>query len=439
MIQKTLISLFFFFSIVVAYAQVQLSKTDLQLGEIERLNEDILDINISNLTTDKVFLLRIDAPKHLSIRYTSKQITPHSAQLLRIKLNPRKKGKLKEKIWLHFSNSSSPIPLTVTADIKEIPKDNRTACPDFNKDPQTYTSSAQFHQQTAGSKHFFYVELYDTANETVLASAKVEEEEEKEVEELEAPRERRASREKRPRKSPEERRNSPSVLDLLFGDDAVEVSDTTEVEQEELIVEENDTVAIAEETDEKLLDEQYRANNVIFLIDASTSMNEEEKMDLLKQAMIQLLSPLRQIDYLSIVTYSGDAHVLLPPTSGIEKEAIQQQIEAIEAEGSTQAVKGIKKALQLGRSNFIEGGNNQIILATDGAFDIGERNQSLRQKISKAAKDGLSISVLGIKNARWTNKSLKEITDLGKGHLIKINGSKDAGKVLEEIKRQSKI
>lgn len=437
MIQKALLSLFFCFSVFVLTAQVQLSVTELSLGEIERLNEDVLDINISNLTAEKVFLLRIDAPQHISIRYTSKQIEPHSAQLLRIKLNPRRKGKLKEKIWLHFSNSSSPISLTINADIKEIPKNNRTACPDFNKDPQTYTSSAQFYQQTVGSRHFFYIELYNSASEIVQAQTAVEIEEQ--TEEVEVPRERGPAKEKKSRKSPEERRNSPSVLDLLFGDDSSEEKDTIALKQEETVEKVSEPIAAEEDKDETLLDEQYKANNVIFLIDASTSMNEEEKMDLLKQAMIQLLSPLRQIDYLSIVTYSGDAQVLLPPTSGIEKEAIQQQIEAIEAEGSTQAVKGIKKALQVGRSNFIEGGNNQIILATDGAFDIGERNQSLRQKISKAAKDGLSISVLGIKNARWTNKSLKEITDLGKGHLIKINGPKDAGKVLEEIKKQSKI
>jgi len=166
-------------------------------------------------------------------------------------------------------------------------------------------------------------------------------------------------------------------------------------------------------------------------------MREEEKMDLLKKAMIELLEPLRAKDYLSIVTYSGDATVVMKPTSAIKKEEIKTTINTISADGSTQAVKGIKKAIQVGKSNFIEGGNNQIILATDGAFDIGERNMSLRRKIKSTADNGLSITVLGIKNDKWTNKSLKEIVELGQGNLIKINNNRDASKVLIEIKKKS--
>jgi Ca-activated chloride channel family protein len=166
-------------------------------------------------------------------------------------------------------------------------------------------------------------------------------------------------------------------------------------------------------------------------------MRKEDKMELLKATMIELLNPLRKSDYLSIITYAGDARTLLKPTSGIEKEYIKTIIRKIEAEGSTQAVKGIKLALETGRSHFIEGGNNQIILATDGAFDIGGGNKSLRRKIKKSSETGLFLSVLGIKNEKWTNKSLKEIAQLGQGKLIRCNSLKDSQKVLEAVKESA--
>lgn len=181
----------------------------------------------------------------------------------------------------------------------------------------------------------------------------------------------------------------------------------------------------------------YKPNNIVFLIDASTSMREEDKIELLKKSMIELLNPLRSIDFLSIVTYSGESTLILKPTSGINKEAIKEIINGIKADGSTQAVKGIKKAIQVAKSNFLLDGNNQIILASDGAFDIGERNESLRRKIKNEAIQGITISVLGIKNEKWTNKSLKEICELGQGSLIKINKESDTKKVLEEIKKSA--
>jgi len=119
------------------------------------------------------------------------------------------------------------------------------------------------------------------------------------------------------------------------------------------------------------------------------------------------------------------------------KDEIAKKIENLKADGSTNAVKGIKKAIQVGNNNFLEDGNNQIFLASDGAFNIGERNMSLRKKIKKTAEAGLTITVLGIKNDNWTNKSLKEIAALGEGDLIKIKSMKDASKVLKSMKRRS--
>lgn len=197
-------------------------------------------------------------------------------------------------------------------------------------------------------------------------------------------------------------------------------------------------VATTDEDMLPLLGSEYQANNIIFLIDASSSMEKEGKFDLLKSSLIELLKPLRDIDYLSIITYAGDARVLLPPTSSVEKDSIVKSINGLHAMGSTNAIDGIDLAILTGEENFIAEGNNQIYLVTDGAFSLGKRNETSRQKLRDAAEKGLTTSVLAIKSERWTYKSLKEITLLGKGDIIKIKKEKDKKKVLRSIKSSSK-
>jgi len=265
-----------------------------------------------------------------------------------------------------------------------------------------------------------------------------------------AARKERPIKNKKSRTSPENRRDAPSLGSILFG----KVKDTTKASVEDkakktvqeekpqlvkkaVVLEQKETVAEEQTIPPNLLDQSYKPNNIVFLIDASTSMREEQKMEILKKAMVELLGPLREIDYITIVTYSGEAKVVLATSKGNLKTEIKQQIEELEADGSTNAVKGIKKAILVGKNNFLANGNNQIFLASDGAFNIGENNMSLRRKIKKTAEDGLTITVLGIKNESWTNKSLKEIATLGNGDLIKIKSMRDAGKVLQSMKRKA--
>ncbi len=421
-------------------AQINFSQTEFDLGEITQLDQDIVDLNLSNLSDENLFLLRMTAPSHVSIKYTSKKLEAGEAQLLRIKLNPKETGRFKQRIKIYLSTNESPITLTFKGEVKAIVKNNKTACPDFSGNQKPQVNLQLFQQQYSGEKKQFFVSLSDEEQEEQIQ----EEQEELIVQTggIPEPETVNRRRPKKVKKTAEERRNSPSVLEILFGkEDSLKTAN--EVEQEVKIEPEVPEPIVQKEPEELveapsgLLSDEFKPNHVVFLIDASTSMREEERMEILKLAMIELLEPLRSIDYLSIVIYSGEARVLLPPTSAVNKEEIKRSIEGIVADGSTQAVKGIQKAIQLGKSNFLEDGNNQIILATDGAFDIGKRNASLRRKIKNSAEEGLRITVLGIKNAKWTNKSLKEIVELGQGSYLKINNKKDASQVLEEVKKRS--
>lgn len=423
-------------------AQSNLSKTEFNLGTIELRNDDVIDINIYNSISETLYLLRTEASGNASFKYTNTSLKPGYTETVRIKLNPKQIGKIVEVVKLYYSNSEEPIEITIKGKVKSIAKNSLQACPSFKSGRTNINANGVYNP--AGEIKAFSVKLYNPEEDI----AKVTEEETSEKEESPISNEERTDYRKprEPKKKPvyNDRRNQPSLDQILFGkteeNDSSNVNKPQTEEVVEVIKSEVEEEILEEETkNPNLLDNSYKPNNVVFLIDASTSMRKDEKMDLLKKAMIELLNPLRSIDYLSIVTYSGESQVLLSPTSAINKEEIEKIIENINADGSTQAAKGIKKAIQVAKSNFIEGGNNQIILATDGAFDIGERNKSLRIKIASEANKGLTITVLGIKNERWTNKSLNEISELGNGDLIRINNQGDTQKVLEEVKKQSKF
>jgi Ca-activated chloride channel homolog len=112
-------------------------------------------------------------------------------------------------------------------------------------------------------------------------------------------------------------------------------------------------------------------NNLVFLIDVSGSMNSPDKLDLLKAGLYLLVDQMREEDKVSIVVYAGSAGLLLPPTSGYEKNKIKGIIENLMAGGSTAGGQGIELAYKTAKDNFIQGGNNRVILATDGDFNIG--------------------------------------------------------------------
>ncbi len=455
--------LLIFLSPLLGICQIELSQTTFDLGEISLLNSDIVDFNVKNVSSKSIFLLRIEAGQNVGFQYTSKTFNSGKTEGIRIKLNPDRKGKVERKIKLYFSNNSTPIEVTVKAVVKELPKNNRTACPQFGSSLKPPTGKTQSVSQIQK----FDVFLYDTDSKEELALVS-ESKKTEEIKPLSTIAENPTSTNKKPiaktvrsdrpikkrkaKTNSKDRRNAPSIGTILFG----KVEDTTSVRVEEkkktmqekqAIIKEDvvqeietnqDTLVEEKQTSQSnLLDQSYKPNNIVFLIDASTSMREEQKMDILKKAMIELLEPLREIDYITIVTYSGEAKVILATSKGNLKDEIAQQIAELKADGSTNAVKGIKKAIQVGKNSFLENGNNQIFLASDGAFNIGENNMSLRKKIKKTAEEGLTITVLGIKNDNWTNKSLKEIATLGNGDLIKIKSMRDASKVLQSMKRKA--
>ena len=172
-------------------------------------------------------------------------------------------------------------------------------------------------------------------------------------------------------------------------------------------------------------------SNLVFLIDVSGSMNYPNKLPLLKSALSLLVNELRPQDMVTIVVYAGAAGLVLEPTPGNRKDRILSAISNLEAGGSTAGGAGLKLAYREAEKNFIKGGNNRIILATDGDFNVGESsNGSMERLIEEKRELGVFITVLGFGMGNMKDDKMEIIADKGNGNYSYIDNLQEARKVL---------
>ncbi len=176
--------------------------------------------------------------------------------------------------------------------------------------------------------------------------------------------------------------------------------------------------------------EQLPASNLVLLIDVSGSMGTPNKLPLLKQAFRMLVSELRPEDRVAMVVYAGAAGLVLESTPGSKKEEILAALERLESGGSTAGGAGLKLAYQVAMENFIEEGNNRIILATDGDFNIGpSSNAEMERLIEEKREHGIFITVLGFGMGNYKDDRMEIIADKGNGNYAYIDNIQEARKM----------
>jgi Ca-activated chloride channel family protein len=174
---------------------------------------------------------------------------------------------------------------------------------------------------------------------------------------------------------------------------------------------------------------QLPASNFVFLIDVSGSMSAYNKLPLVQSSLKLLVDQLRPTDHVSIVTYAGNAGLKLPSTPGDQKMKIKDAIETLDAGGSTAGGAGIKLAYQIARQGFIKGGNNRIILATDGDFNVGaSSDDDMERLIEMERKSGVSLSVLGYGMGNIKDSKMETLADKGHGNYAYIDNITEARK-----------
>jgi len=173
------------------------------------------------------------------------------------------------------------------------------------------------------------------------------------------------------------------------------------------------------------------ASNIVFLIDVSGSMSAPNKLPLLKSAFKLLANELRPQDKVSIVVYAGAAGLVLPPTDGNDKESMMKALDKLNAGGSTAGGAGIKLAYKTAMENFVEGGNNRIVLATDGDFNIGaSSNGEMERLIEEKREGGVFLTVLGFGMGNYKDSKMEILADKGNGNYAYIDNMREAKKVL---------
>ncbi|BAV04540.1 Ca-activated chloride channel family protein [Filimonas lacunae] len=180
-----------------------------------------------------------------------------------------------------------------------------------------------------------------------------------------------------------------------------------------------------------MAEDKLPASNLVFLIDVSGSMEDDNKLPLVKSSLELLTDKLRPQDKVAIVTYAGNAGLVLPSTSGDDKLTIKKAIKNMSAGGSTAGGQGIELAYKVAMANLVKEGNNRIILCTDGDFNVGASSEGdLIKLIEKEREKGIFLTVLGYGMGNYQDSKMQQLADKGNGNHAYIDGISEAQKVL---------
>jgi Ca-activated chloride channel family protein len=173
-------------------------------------------------------------------------------------------------------------------------------------------------------------------------------------------------------------------------------------------------------------------NNLVFLIDVSGSMSGANRLPLVLQAFHVLVDQLRAEDRVAIVVYAGTEGLALPSTSGADKRTILAALDNLQAGGSTAGAAGIELAYKIAKQNFIQGGNNRVILATDGDFNVGVSSiPALQEMIEKKRESGIFLSTIGVGEGNYQDALMETLADKGNGNYAYLDTLKEAEKVFK--------
>ncbi|MDB5206313.1 MAG: hypothetical protein JWR72_1388 [Flavisolibacter sp.] len=193
----------------------------------------------------------------------------------------------------------------------------------------------------------------------------------------------------------------------------------------------NNQLLFAQIASKKLSLDNIPQSHLVFLIDVSGSMDMPNRLPLLKSGFKALVNNLRPTDSVSIVVYGGTVGIALEPASGGEKEKIFKVIDSLQPGGSTPGESGIKLAYSLAKAHFIKGGNNRVILATDGDFNVGlKKEEELEELIIAQRNAGVYLTCLGIGMGNYKDSKIQTLAQRGNGNFAYIDSYKEVEKVL---------
>lgn len=467
-------------------AQTVPDKRTYDFGQIFRHSERFVDFYFKNTGEKKSFFLRLDKIPDITYQISSSTLMPDSSIAIRFQVNPTKKGKFSYSIPTYFSDINDPITITLKGEVMDLFVDNSTAfqnCPDFTQQPadgnpldftltvvtvekgsgkvlsksdvallqnglvvgqwKTDRNGQVVKRVPLGYSYFYAThEGYSPAELGAYINFRrnyVVLELERSIEEIPI------IAEEIPVVVNEE-----IVAEVVIKEEPKEIKieieeviPVKEVPELSLEIEESKTIettipALAEVPLENFDPTLFKPNNIVFVLDVSTSMRAGDRFELMKYALYQLMEYIRPQDNIALVTYGSDARIVLKTTSGADKEKMIEEVKNLKASGFTAGGKGIKLGYDLAKKGYIPNGNNQIIVITDGAFN--RDSDDYDRTVKRFTKEGYILSVAGIKNAPADEEKMREVAEQGNGRYVPIFKLSDAQwNLIKEMREASFI
>lgn len=464
---KTLLIFFIVFVGFNAFSQIQFEKTKHDFGDLEPYDDHFVDIVVKNVGSKKEYLLSVKKPYDVVYLVNGQFIDPDSSIIVRLQVNPKAKGRFNYEVQIFTSDKNEATQVKLSGNIIELPQDNLsafTSCPDFSSRPggkvnnfdltvvtvdketrkpldrssvtmiqngqaiwanETDKNGTIKKASTLGLSYFYAVRdgylpaelgayVNFQRNYVILELVKNP-----------------ISEKPLPKPIEPEITQNDTVVEVVLVEE-LEHNLENQLSNETTTAVENSSIPTElAQLDKNNFDEGYfRPINVVFVLDVSASMKQVDKIELMKFSLFQLTQMLRPQDKMGIVTYATEAMVLLPSTSGSDKEKINKEVEELKASGLTAGGAGIKLGYKQCLKGYLDDGVNQIIVITDGAFN--RSSGDYKKFIKKYKRNGIQMSVVGIKNKPMDEDEMKEAAELGGGRYIPIFKLADAQNNLKE-------
>lgn len=449
MLKSTLLSVLLLFNLL-SFAQLVVDNSTFNYGHIELFNNDTAYFQLQNNSSKTIYLLPTEPKENIQVLCNSKSILPGESMKIGIVYYTNKKGNFKETIPLYFSHQAQPMTLTITGNIKKINETALNTCPSIEnskplinrvplsvivKDKETNvvldhcSVEVQRKKQTfnclSASNLNYYICNVEYGNLQFTAS-----------------------KEGYIPQTVPYNYNADNNFCIIY----LQKPEFKPLTKDSIITNKQTTTEIIEETkpytpivykiDSGFNSTQYKPNHLIFVIDVSGSMRDSTKLNYLIKSIKELVSVLRPNDYISLITYASRPKLLLEKVNGNNKQQVYTILDSLKAFGHSLGSDALFTAYSLAKQHFIEGGNNQIFLASDGLFNGSKFNEKELQKMVEKEYNNnqIKLTTIGFGRDEAALQFLEQLSNKGHGQFITIKiMPADKDLLIEEVKKQSLI
>lgn len=419
--------------------QIKALSDEADFGDIEKAAILKTSFVVQNSGKDKVFIMRADAPKKLLVQTSKKIVPPGDSASIQVTYTPDAQGKFNEEFSVFTSAANEPLTFTIKGKLLILETNNLNACVTFspkygkNEDqaiiPVISERTYNFTDASSGTKlkevMLVITDLKTGTPQTFSSSAGTIK--------LNLPVGRYLFEAIASGYSPQV---TEQYVGFSSGTHTFVLPPLKQVEPTPTIP--LITILPDEADDSELSERLYRPNNIVFLIDISRSMKEEDRLPLLQKCIGRLLEPIRAIDTITVITYADGAQVLVQPQSGEAKKLIKSKVDSLKAKGFTAGSKGIQLAYEYATKHHLKQGNNLIIIASDGAFKLMNEDKEMISSAATNNEKQILLSAVALGTNRNTLNMLKGIAEIGQGSFLHLqNAETDTDALINEIKLRS--